>query len=1134
MRRKHTRLACFTSPLALLRPVLAVLLTAIGLLNASAQTAANGVISGKVLNASNGAYLKNVIIAVKGTSNETVTDEFGNYQLGNIPAGEVTIVASYVGEPPQTATVTVAEGGAATKDFTFRSSSGKTMDDGTVVLDPYTVNSDRYKNAAAIAIAEERQSVLIKNVVSSEAFGDIPGGNVGDFVKFLPGVQIDYGSFQGAQTGYSESAPSGISIRGFGPEDTAILIDGMPVSNASPGSLTRQVGLDMLSINNASRVEIIKVATPDMPNNSIGGQVNLITKSAFEYAKPTYSARLFFNFNSLRTGLKKSPGPANKDTLKTTPGGEFNVTYPISKTFGVSFTGYAARQFDITQRGETTETYSGSSSIKNNVGVLALENPALTRFKITDIGRMVDTTSANVKLDWKPTPSQTLAVNFQYSKYNSTEAQRRLDFRPTLAAGANWDANNFIGTTANSTTDMTVTTVDKIGDTKSGQFQYRFNHGGWNIFAGGSLSVSNGENVDHANGHYSEIALKLNPGQVIFNRISEGIPGSITTYNRGATGAAVRDFTQLSNYSLDGTIAKSGEAASKNTVGLLKLDVERALDFLPFLRSNSLTFKTGVRRDWEKTEKWGLGTGYRDIIDPTKSADYSVANILDDDYIGVSPGYGYPAQQWGSSYKLFELNEAKHIFVAPGPDTTDARENWYSYVGQQKSLTETTNAGYAMLSGQLFGNRLSFVGGTRIESKEREGRGPFQDPKWFYAKNPDGTLYRDPTAGLVDLRKNTFLTDAGLQARMKSANVWYPDHVIPASGGTPTTLEGAKLARLANHPINQKQTGKPSGSFGASFALTKKIDLKASWSRSFGLPALEDTDKGILSGNGAFTVNENETIPPDGTRGEIKVANPDIKPSVSNNLDFQVAYYTDHGGKAAVSFFLKNVTNQPQTVSIYPGSNPDLYNTVLNALGIDPADYQDWKLSTSTNSDTTQKTHGFEYELRQDFSFLGGWGRHFQVFASYTQNSLGTPSGVIPVTITAPDGTPITITPTVKTINRRANRFAGAGIQFTTRRFAAQVRGTYRNENEQADKRVSLNNGANFVRVMEPAATRIDMNFSYQISDHYSAFLSGKDVFNAERKVVIRDDLGQLPAYAQFFDRKRFGVTWTVGVNGSW
>jgi outer membrane receptor protein involved in Fe transport len=512
-----------------------------------------------------------------------------------------------------------------------------------------------------------------------------------------------------------------------------------------------------------------------------------------------------------------------------------------------------------------------------------------------------------------------------------------------------------------------------------------------------------------------------------------------------------------------------------------------------------------------------------------------VANILDTDYLGVSPGFGYPAQQWGSSYKLYELDQANQLFLEPADNTTDARENWYSYVGQQKSLTETRDGIYAMLSGTFLKGRLAFVGGARQEQNSRKGRGPFQDSKWYFAKNPDGTLYRDTTVGLVDFRNATFLSNSGLLSRMTTAGVWYPDHLLPASSNNPTTLEGAKLARQALHPVDQKQTGTPVPSISTSFALTKKIDLKAAWSRSLGLPKLEDTNQGILSGNGAFTVNENEIIPADGTLGTISVANPGIKASTSTNWDFQVSYYTDTGGKFSVSYWTKSVTNQAETVSLYENLNPALFNSVLDALGLDPASYANYKLTTSTNSDSVQKTHGFEYEARQDFSFLGGWGRNFAVFASYSANSLGTPATPLPVTIESPNGTPVTMTPSTATITRRSNRFWGAGLQFASSKLTAQIRASYKNENELKDGRTLLDATTNnYLRRYEPEVTRVDLSMTYKLSKTYSLFLSGKDIFNAEREVVTRDDLGTLPVYAQNFDLKRFGVTWTFGVNGTW
>ena len=122
-----------------------------------------------------------------------------------------------------------------------------------------------------------------------------------------------------------------------------------------------------------------------------------------------------------------------------------------------------------------------------------------------------------------------------------------------------------------------------------------------------------------------------------------------------------------------------------------------------------------------------------------------------------------------------------------------------------------------------------------------------------------------------------------------------------------------------------------------------------------------------------------------------------------------------------------------------------------------------------------------------------------------------------------------------KTITMTANRFAGAGVQFSSRRFTAQIRGTYRNDNEISGTRTLVKGTTdNYLRRFEPAETRIDVNVSYQITDRYSVFVIGRDVSNSSRKVVLRDYKGLFPAYAHTCDKRLFRVTCTVGVRGMW
>src|SRR5258708_31442167 len=153
-----------------------------------AQTPPVGSIEGRVKNFATGTYLNNARVAVKGTNLVTFTDEGGNFRLAGIPAGPVTLRAFFTGLDEKETAVIVAPGQVAQQDIdlTNKALYGETSD--TVKLDQFVVQSTRETNAAAIAINEQRFSPNIKNVVSTDAYGPQANHNIGEFLKWLPGV----------------------------------------------------------------------------------------------------------------------------------------------------------------------------------------------------------------------------------------------------------------------------------------------------------------------------------------------------------------------------------------------------------------------------------------------------------------------------------------------------------------------------------------------------------------------------------------------------------------------------------------------------------------------------------------------------------------------------------------------------------------------------------------------------------------------------------------------------------------------------------------------------------------------------------------------------------------------------------
>ncbi|HEX9786013.1 MAG TPA: TonB-dependent receptor plug domain-containing protein [Opitutaceae bacterium] len=1098
-----------------------------------AQTQSTGEITGRVVNAANGKYLNSARVIVEGTLIESFTNQSGEYTLRGVSAGQARVKVFYTGQEPQTATVTVEPGSSTVKYFAFKGE--REIDANTPIeLNEFQVEATRFNDAQELAINEERYAVNIKNVVSADAFGEIPSGNVGEFIKYLPGVELDYGGEYTAPTD-----AMGISVRGFGAQDTAIYIDGVPVSSASQGSLTNQVGLDMLSINNASRIELIKVPTPDMPMNSIGGQINLISKSAFEYAKPTFNWRAYVTINSEEPNpFQRVPGPKASKVYAGQPGFEMTYVRPVNEKFGFTLTASSFSQYSANRRFQNTWGANNvnldlrplggerNTPATNDLGPVSLANPYLERIQLTDSPRTSRSYSASIKGDWKPFDGLSLSGNYQVSTYEAADAARRIQIRTRTPL--DWDSTSTIsypyvpasespgGSTFNpsNAVDMDIISRDKEGITHTGSIRAKYQKGPWDMSALASASTSRASFKDTENGHFSTVEVGSTVGQIKFENIENGVPANVTVFDRQGN---IFDFTKLDNWNSPDLRARSGKAESLDDVFNYKLDVRRDLDFLPWRDNVRLAFKTGFLREETLKKKWGLGTGYREsYIGPDLSTD----DYLDMTYLNQEPGYGFAPQEWISTYRLYDIYQEN-------PDNftvteSDAIENWNSYVGQNKRLKETSDAYYAQIDGTAMSGRLNFIVGMRDEKRTRTGATPQVDGKWNYIKNEDGTLYRNEalaggvgTVRIDQANSPLFAQDAtgtALRSDLSSQGIDFPTSPI-----TSGTLAAAMLQRRALQEVRGKSSGDPNYSINVSYKITDKLTGKVAYTRSNGRIPIEDSTAGILTGSNNFNINEN-TDPLAIPRGVISVANPNLLPEISDNWDFELTYYTDSGGKIGASYYTKSIKNFSDTVTTESGTQD--FNSIMNSLGLDPTDYEDWEIRTAENGIGTGKVDGYEFSAAHDLRFLGDWGRKFNLFATYSytkrEENNTTRISVCPVASDLVTGG----------INFSANRFR-FNIRVSWRDLTfTQGAGNFDHDNDSSTPSIQLN-------VFDPSAAKIDASLDWQFSQKYSFYISGRNIFEAGTRRIRMDSLGVYPSYAQLDDDREFGVQVTFGIRGS-
>jgi iron complex outermembrane recepter protein len=285
-------------------------------------------IRGVVFNATTGEFVPNAeITAVSGGMRVVaISGEGGAFVLAGVPDGEATVGVSYAGHRAEPARLNVSGRQIATHDFNLVSTeSGATGPrDQPLRLGQFVVSSAREGNAKAIM--QQRNSMAIGSVVASDVFGDVSEGNIGEFLKFLPGVELEY-------VGDDARTPR---LQGMGTQYTGVTMDGMSLASADAnvfsGGTTntaagqRSFGLDSVSINSVDAVEVNYVTGADQDANAPAGTINLKTKRAFERKGRRISYQAYAAFNSREDSLGGFYAGDDAKHSSFRPGGKFEYS----------------------------------------------------------------------------------------------------------------------------------------------------------------------------------------------------------------------------------------------------------------------------------------------------------------------------------------------------------------------------------------------------------------------------------------------------------------------------------------------------------------------------------------------------------------------------------------------------------------------------------------------------------------------------------------------------------------------------------------------------------------------------------------------------------------------------------------
>jgi iron complex outermembrane receptor protein len=893
----------------------------------SAQSSATGTVEGRVLNVTSGQYVKNARVTVEGTNLESLTNEFGEYRLTEVPIGSATIRASYGGLPPVAQSVAVAAGQNTTQNFSVGGGTQSAQDGAIVKLDEFVVASAREMNAAAIATNEQRYAPNIKNVVSADAFGDVTEGNVGEFLKYLPGISVDYVAAD-VRT---------VSVRGFADTFTGVNVDGGRMASAVSGNANRVFELEQVSINNVARVEVTKVPTPEMPADGIGGSVNMISRSAFELTRPQFRYKLNLSLHSENRSdlFKRTPGPGEKKTFKNLPGFEFNYINPVSKTFGIVINGLTSNQFNEQHRSLHAYNYNAAGT------GASLATPYLQNYTLQDGPKNSFRDSLAITADWKPLPRHVISIRGQANYYKSFFGNRNINWgagtnpAPTVAGaqGFSFSPEFTQGALGRGTVTHGTSFRDKLGATTGINFTHKFNGEVWSTESGLNTSHSRTWYRDITRGHFAGVSTTMQGVfSVRYDDITYPAPGSITV--RDATGAVV-DSHALANYRINNatSTATDGEALNKGAYA----NIKRTFDIGGF----PLALKTGAAirsedRDNRRNNETYTFVG-RDGM--ANSGDDSAAAFVDEKYSGENPYWGFRQIQWPDPYKLYQAFRSNPTYFSTA---TTAVTNETNRINGSEKFREVITAGFIQAETNLFRNRLRIVTGVRWEETDDRGEGPLFDP--------DAAFQRDA---------------AGRFVLVNGARVRRPE------AGAAGSLQDLSLTRRERAGRGRRTYDGYYPSFHSTYNVTENLLFRFAYAKTFGRPDFVD----IIPNT---TIDEADVTPaPGAPLGTITVRNPGLEPWTAQNYDVSIEYYFERGGLVSVSGFQKNISN------FWNAVNTILTPELASELGVEQ-DYVGWTVISRTNGGDS-KISGLEANANQPLTFIPGWGKHFSLSANITR-----------------------------------------------------------------------------------------------------------------------------------------------------
>jgi iron complex outermembrane recepter protein len=911
-----------------------IALLAIGLaIAASAPThAANapaaGTIQGRIANPVSGEFIERARVTIEGTILETFTDTSGFYRLTNVPAGTVQVRAFFTGMVPQIQPATVPAGQIVTLDFNLSTSAGPAIRPGEVVrLSEFLVTSSREMEGAALAINEQRFAPNIKGVVSTDEFGTVAEGSVGEFLKFLPGIAIEY---------EAGALARGISINGVPSDNVPIMVNGFTLGSAGGGNaMGRGAQMDMTSITATSRIEVVYSPTPETPGEALAGAVNMIPRSAFERTKPQAKVSAYVMMRDDARDWSRTPGPFQNYTRKIKPGFDFSYVRPVTRNFGFTLSGGHSENGTTEQFIQNNWRGVQQGTNGNAFPHTTPDRPYLTETRVRDGTKHAARTSFGATVDWRFSPNDRLSFSYQHYYIDFLVLNHVMGFTINRVSPGNFTPTMTLSNPGQATLSIGNNYRDRRNSTMTPSLTWRHDGPMWKMEAG--IGHSRARNTFRAvdKGYFSTVNAERSGVTILFDDIFYLRPGTIRVTD--ASGAPLDPY-DLSNYAI--TSVGSNPVTSLALQTGLQASAQRDFDWhLPVRLKTGIDFRLDQRDQKQANVTYPfVGADNRGSTSPVGSDD-GAGRFVGEVYSQRSGVFGFPSWQRIDNEKVWD-----YVVANPSHINPNANAHYLSHVNGSKYGQELVSAAYLRGDLHFFDRRLKLIGGLRVEQTNIEAEGPLTDRTRNFRRDANGNVI------LVDGRPSPIVANTN-------------------------SLEYSQLTVIDRGAKAEKEFLRWFPSLNASYTLRENLIARAAYYHSIGRPNFNQYAGGLTL--------PDETLPPDPTN-RITVNNVAIKPWSARTFNARLEYYFEGVGQVSIGGFHREFEN-------FFGNTTFLATSEFLALyGLDPGTYGAYEVATQHNIASTVRMSGADLSYKQALTFLPSWGRGVHVFGNIsTQRPVG-------------------------------------------------------------------------------------------------------------------------------------------------